>query len=364
MKQNNRYLSDNQEDQRSFENGNTNNEQEWVSVKSGKKKQHKIPKDTRKTYLLSVSAGLDYTKFREILHDWKEVCFDKNTWNGRIDMIFVDGAFIDKRLYNVQCTLKNLLDDSKEIMTNKSNLFVNMNNSFPEIATKHMAFTRNLINVESLETNNVLIIKPVGRGAYAGKDIVRVSNNLELTNAKELCKKYSNVIAVNYIRDPLLFYGRKFHIRSYMLITIHPFKAMLFNHSKILTAKKDYIDSEYNNKDIHDTHLSSTPKNIYFPEDLNIQQDKINSIISQMETITEYLGKLMSGRSHPYPESKYAFEVFGLDFLVTRSYNVILMEVNDRIGMSSIGPIDDKYSKFSQEYFSWIYENAIKPVFH
>lgn len=362
MKQSNRCLALNQEKSQLFYDGNSDNEQQWVSVKSGKKKPHKIPKDTRKTFLLSVSAGLDYTKLREILCDWKEVRFDTNAWNNHIDMIYVDGTFIDKRLYKVRCTLKNLLDDSKEVITDKSNLFINMQNNFPEITSKHMAFTQNLINVNSLETDEVMIIKPVGRGAYAGKDIVRVSNSVELTNAKELYRKYLKVIAVKYIRDPLLFDERKFHVRSYMMVTIHPFNVLLFNQSKILTAKDKYVDADYNNKDIHDTHLSSTPRNMYFPDDLNIPAENMKSVLAQMETITEHLGKLMIGRSHPFPESKYAFEVFGLDFLITQSFNVILMEVNDRVGMSSIGKIDDRYSKFSHDYFSWIYENAIKPV--
>jgi hypothetical protein len=342
---------------------NDDNNQRWVSVKSGRKKSHKSRIDTRKTYILSVSAGLDYMRLREILHDWREIRTNQLNTESHIDMIYVDGIYIDKRLYNVQCTLKNLLDNRKEIITDKSNLFFNMQETFPEIASKHLSFTQNLTDVKSLEMNDVMIIKPVGRGAFSGRDITIVTNNNGLDNAKALCSKYPKAIAVKYVRDPLLFDGRKFHIRSYMLITIQPFQVLLFDQSKILTAKDKYVDANYNNKGIHDTHISSTPRNLYFPEDLNIPKEKMKSVQTQMNTIVEHLGKLMFGQVYPYPESKHAFEVFGLDFLITQSFNVILMEVNDRVGMGSIGNIDEKYSKFSHDYFNWVYENAIKHIF-
>ena len=54
---------------------------------------------------------------------------------------------------------------------------------------------------------------------------------------------------------------------------------------RIFTAKKEYIQEDWNNTDIHDTHMKSTDKDYFFPEDFNninlnrhdINKDTINN---------------------------------------------------------------------------------------
>lgn len=333
----------------------------WTLVQYEKKR--------RKTFLLSVSAGLDYSQLRKQLCNWNEIYIHQVLQKSQnqeiiIDLIYIDGNHTNKSLYNVKCIMKNLLNDEKKVITDKANLYNNMKDAFPEITQKYFASTRNLEDVHTIQNGEVLIIKPVGRGLCSGKHITIITNDNELGKVKTINKKYNKCIATNYIKNPLLWNNKKFHVRSYMLVTSYPYTVKLFHRSKIFTARNNYVEGEYCNPHIHDTHISSTPKNIYFPEEFPATEDNKQKVIFQMNEVVHYLGKLMEIHAKPYPESKYAFEVFGIDFLITNTFDVIIMEVNDKIGLKCIGTIDQKYSDFSREYFKWIYDNAIVSVLH
>lgn len=348
---------------------------EWNIIKSDKKKGKRASNNKTSesnTYLISSSSGLDCTQLRKILNGcgWREINA-KSSLN-YVKFIYVDGGKIDKGLYHIKCVLKSLINEKKEIITNKANLYFAMQKYFPDATEKYLAKTRLLKDVTEINDNEILIVKPVGRGACSGKDILRITQNVQLS----LCQreysghsfdKYLSVIAVDYIRNPLIindaiFNGKKFHIRTYMLVTTEPFNVILFNKSKILTAKEKYIDGDYDNANIHDTHLSSTEKNLYFPNDLHIDDSDKEKIILQINDVANYLKELLRNNTQPYPEAKFGFEVFGLDFLITSEFKVILMEVNDRIGIRSACEMDNTYSDFSRDFFSWIYENAIKTI--
>lgn len=334
----------------------------WKIVEKTRRRKKQNIKSSQKTFHLSVSAGLDYGQFRKVLSDWNEISI-REIHHYKIDLIYVDGGHNDKRLYNIMCILKSLINDKKNVITNKWNLFVNMQNRFPIETEKHMVQTRLLEEIKEIQEDEILLIKPIGRNAFAGKDILCVTKMEELNNAKEKLKNYQQVMAVNYIKNPLLIDEKKFHIRSYMLVTTHPYEVVLFNKSKILTAKEKYQQGDYYNKNIHDTHVSSTTINRYFPFDMTMDDMKKEHILKQMNDIVLMLKEILRNNAEPYPESKYGFEVFGIDFIVSDDYTVYLIEVNDKIGMKSANDGDKKYSEFSHEYFKWIYENAIEPIF-
>lgn len=335
--------------------------EDWKIVEKTKRGKKQNIKSSQKAFHVSVSAGLDYGQLRKIMQDWKEI--NNYEINKKIDFIYVDGGHNDKRLYNIHCTLKSLINDKKTVVTNKWNLYLNMKQYFPEETKQHLAYTRTLDEIKEIQDDEILLIKPIGRNAFSGRDIVCVTKIDELKEAQTKLKNYQQVMAVNYIKNPLLIDGKKFHIRSYMLVTTHPYEVFLFHKSKILTAKEKYQNGDYYNKNIHDTHVSSTILNRYFPMDMIMEEEKKEHILKQMKNIVSMLKEILRNNVEPYPESKYGFEVFGIDFLITDDLNVYVIEVNDKIGMKSASDGDKKYSEFSYEYFKWIYENAIEPIF-
>ena len=100
----------------------------------------------------------------------------------------------------------------------------------------------------------------------------------------------------------------------------------------------------------------------------------LSSVMKQMKEITFCASEIAKKTMKPYSESDHAFEVFGVDFLVTSDLQVNLLEINERIGIKPCGiekngfdpikgPWSSEYTKFSEEFFNWIYLSVIQPVF-
>ncbi len=142
-----------------------------------------------------------------------------------------------------------------------------------------------------------------------------------------------------------------------------------------MTAKLPYVDGDYGNSDIHDTHAGTTDYNIWFPEDFPTANGAERAlvcthIISQIQSCLDVVAKILAPNAKPYDGCADAYEVLGCDFLVTADHCVKLLEINDHTGFApcgvknfdpSKGPWTDDFNKFSADYFAWVYKNAIAP---
>lgn len=284
----------------------------------------------------------------------------------------------DTRYYNTECFIMNILSSEKNIIANKYQLYINFNKYFPKECEKYMAKSWNFTtflkhhtkvkeiihqNTDDTHFKYVYIVRPVGVGAFSGKDIFIVYNKKTLDNSKKIIGKYENTIISNYITNPMLFEGRKFHLRTYFLVaTINgKYKTYFYELYELFTAEKQYNNNDFLDKDIHDTHFKSTPRDIQCPYDLEPDLQKIfnNKIYPKMQDCMFYISKMMEKYTIPYPQSKNAFEVFGCDFLVKDNYDVILMEINDKTGFT-MHKIEKKI-EFSKRYFNVINDLIIQP---
>ena len=325
-------------------------------------------------------SGLDLSQFEKVLEE-NNFVRPSGTNDNNFDFVWVETVYsngnymYDKNMYKMKAYLKSILDDKKKIITDKDLLYKNM----PEdVRSKHMAHT---FNISELKQGEVYIIKPVGRDAQSGKDItvIKYTTNQSLSQIKNiidsLLKFHPKVIINRYINNVLLFKNKKFHFRMYLLVRQQtqtlPFHYSLFNKGKILTAKLPYKDEDYSNKFIHDTHTKSTDDDYIFPTDCE-SLFNCEKLFEQMHFISSNCANLIRD-AKSYPESKYAFEVFGLDFLVDVNNNVYLLELNDKIGYNSVFNVGihnyqnkrftKKYSEFSYDFFNWVYKQGIKDIF-
>ncbi len=103
---------------------------------------------------------------------------------------------------------------------------------------------------------------------------------------------------------------------------------------------------------------------------MKLSNDVLNFIFSQMDTICKSCAMIIKD-AQGYSETTTAFEVFGLDFLIGADYNVYLLEINDKVGYDSAlnkyGKYNSdyhtpEYTKFSNDYFNWVYKNGIKDI--
>ena len=338
------------------------------------------------TYAIEDKQGLDHTHLREILNEkaWKEVPIESKfadfAWVGAT--IGTDYLKYDEKIYAIRTILKNLLvgggvkgeTTNKDVITNKACLYENMKTKFPEIYEKYMPETRNLRDVKDIEKDykkdNAYIIRPIGPGAGGGAGVKVVTNNKELEEARHETRKYKNVIISEYIKNPMLHKGKKFHLRMYLMICVgKPFGPRgfcwhLWNKGKIVTAELPYEKGDWTNPRIHDTHFKSTPINLWFDKDLGKTTDETTNILAQMNEVLKAAAEILRPEAKVYSESKYGFEVFGVDFIITDDEKVKLIEINARHDYGKDDKVNPEgYKKFCAEFFDWINKYAISPVF-
>jgi hypothetical protein len=319
-----------------------------------------------------------------------------------------------KQYYNIACGLKTMLDiDSHRCITDKQSLANNIRDFAPELI-KDEAFPRHytLIDArEQLEKKNAkcaFIIKPSGRSFYGGRGIYVIANIRDLNEAMDKLRKMNTPQygISDYIWDVMTFHDpvddkrKKFHLRGYLLVfphsrvrekltklgTLSPNPPPdycewdMWNVCKILTARAEYIPT-ITNTDVTDTHASSTSENYFFPD----ESHRISNIPQFAELVHKQTTKIAQtilsfawSNLRIYSESIAAYEVFGLDFLIARntdnSPRVVLIEINDRVGMSGCGSnhpeirdltisSDQRYVDFSSRYFKWIFARTVIPFF-
>jgi hypothetical protein len=249
----------------------------------------------------------------------------------------------DTKYFQTKCWINNVLSDTKTYISNKANLYYNFCKHFPKQCLNYMSQTWNFkINPQQfltrvINSNEVFIVRPAGTGAFSGKGIVIIHDQQTFNEAIKTSKSYEKVIISKYVNDPLLFNGRKFHLRPYLLIGVVNGKYMtkFLDFYQLYTALKPYKNSDYGNPDIHDSHFRSTPQDYICPQDLpeELKARFNNDIYPNMRECMLLVSKMFAGHAKPYPEAKNAFEVFGCDFLVRDNNEVVLLEINDRINL-------------------------------
>jgi hypothetical protein len=359
--------------------------------------------EKQKTFAIHDKQGLNHTRLVDLLtdHKWKQV--DIKTPNADFAWVgaTVGGDFLryEESIYDIKTTLKNLLKGNgvkgfstsdpdypytKNVITDKAQLYVEMNKKCPEICKKYMAESWLLSDEKrvaeySEADDGVLIIKPLGVGAGGGEGIVYVTNKEELvefTNAVKRRKQSKDkgskeYLVSKYIRNPMLIEGKKFHLRMYFMVCMranHKSDWFLFEEGKIITAELPYKDADYMNKKIHDTHFKSTKKNRLFPEsrELGISDKEAKNIMQQMREVLRCAYDVYKPHIASTRESKYGFEVFGCDFMVTSDVGVKLLEINARhdYGVNDVKKeAPEVYERFCSDFWDWVYKHAIEPVF-
>ena len=359
--------------------------------------------EKQKTFAIHDKQGINHTRLVDILtdHKWKQV--DIKTPNADFAWVgaTVGSDFLryEESIYEIKTTLKNLLKGNgvkgystsdpdypytKNVITDKAQLYIELKKKCPETCKKYMAESWFLSDEKrvaeySEADDGILIIKPLGVGAGGGEGIVYVTNKEELTEFTNAFKRKKEkkdkgtkeYLVSKYIRNPMLIQGKKFHLRMYFMVCTRPNNKsdwFLFDEGKIITAELPYKDADYMNKKIHDTHFKSTTKNRLFPDsrELGISDKEAKSIMQQMREVLRCAYDVYKPHIASTRESKYGFEVFGCDFMVTSDGGVKLLEINARhdYGVNDVKKESPEvYERFCSDFWDWVYKNALEPIF-
>ena len=283
----------------------------------------------------------------------------------------INSLHINKYYYNMKKYFVNIFNiDILKHIINKFILLETIKKIAPNIYNINIPNTFKINDdVHKYKFPKWYILLPIY--SFGGNDIKYVNSKSALYDAIEFYnthknhknKTYSNdVIASEYITNPLLFKSYKFHLRLYYLVfyskNYNVFNLFyLHTFGKILTSGQAFTMNEnLFNKEVHDTHADTTNSNYYYPEhftDTNITlsdntpinkltiDTNIKKINRQIKLIMSIISNIMYNKRSEllYNTDTNAYHIFGVDIMIDDTHNNFtpkLIEVNIQPGFGYI----------------------------
>ena len=326
-----------------------------------------LPFEQPRTFAITGGTGLVLSCLESSLlaFNWKRVKENEMTPNSYVYFNYLEKMSSDLRRFapsavRIRCHYKNILPPTKMCIADKGKLYENVVAINPAYVAK--SWTEGFASMIPDDVKNtVLIIRPIGDYADSGYGVKVTSSKEEFDQALTLTKdevtgsegKLSSFIVSEYVMSPALYHSKKYHLRSFFIYRREGdnTRSCIFERSRIVTAKLPYVEGDWSNPLIHDTHSKTTDCNIF------VDTPNLGELCDILTTImNEHVVSV-------YDECKVGYEVFGLDILPTNS-GYILLEVNSRVGMKDLGDpagclYEDSFAKFSEDYFDWMLHIAL-----
>ena len=162
------------------------------------------------------------------------------------------------------------------------------------------------------------------------------------------------IILQKYIENPLLYFGRKFDIRIWVLLT-HELKIYVFEEGHLKCCSVNY-ELHSNDTFCHLTNYSFQKYNANFgkyelgneasfidlQKNIDINYNKTvnfkNDIFPKIVDIIKLSFESVKYKINPL-NRKYTFEIFGFDFMLDYEFNPFLIEVNTNPGLEESSPL-------------------------
>lgn len=256
--------------------------------------------------------------------------------------VYLDGHHVyDKANYGLKSAMRNISDDAKKQVTLKSHLTEALGSKeyWPE--THIIQAGGGTPNI--FMTGNRYFLKP-DKG-FSGAGIKIVADGSALEQHLKTNKKYETWVAQEYVEDPHLYKGRKYHIR--VLFLVNNTGSYMFSKMPVYLAEREY-DKDSENMAVHITHYTSTQEPLY--ADQLEDGDLLGRINAAAETegttahpslyyhikegvMTALKDVVNAFKPGCYGESPECYEILAADFTMNNDGGIYLLEVNDKIGL-------------------------------
>lgn len=248
---------------------------------------------------------------------------------------------------SIHCLIKNTMND-KQIIKILSK---------PELPKMFSDMVPKTLNMSTaVLPSGIWIAKPEGRASYSGRGMAIVQTQSEFDTWKAECKSQSWItggVISQYIQNPKLIQGRKFHYRVHILMTTWN-TISIFPLSHVVTARDEYKNSDFGNKAIHDTHAKST---------IGMITENISDIPGMSDMLTEIANRLLTLPTSVWPDQDFGYIVFAPDILRDDDDKLHLLEINTRPGMLLATDWDFKARlQYETQYQHWEFQ-AVKAAF-
>lgn len=295
-----------------------------------------------------------------------EIFNERGNWiassDDNVDLFIREGPSHtkDRKLWNVRSKVANAIDPASSLIQQKDTHreFVDEKYQYmlPE-QTEINLLAKKDFNPEDyrgfIEKHGVVILKPVDGW---GGNLITVHDDYESFRARmtqiyrekqqdgfaqRKSKEHGfsnrlNWVVEEYLQNPMLYDQRKFHGRVYFIFHVDPNgkkHAYLYDRIRIAVADDEYVNGDWTNKRIHDTHFvlsEAGPKVVYLDD--AVEDDVYYYVKEELSELFTSIAKNMKGDC--YKESNYCYQVFGADIMLAASGSVRLLEINNQPGFN------------------------------
>ena len=345
--------------------------------------------DVYKIFPFTICLTLSHHSFEEQLENFKILFKNINKYTPKSDIIFSTqfNALLNRTIGSIQTiNIPKTFNSGKNIWIIKP---VNLNrgrcikvfNDLDLIINEMKSIQMNR-KIQIIESNN---INNNNNNNYSNNYIHTQRNYSHYQNQNNSPEKGLNnsikceyIMIQKYLEKPLLYQGRKFDIRIWVMFITN-------RHNEVYIFKEGHLKAtslKYNpdSKDlfVHLTNYSVQKHNIYFSKieigneipfyEFQKELDRKNSgknfikdIYPKIVRIIRLTGGAAVQGKMNYFNAKNCFEIFGYDFILDENYKPYLLEINSNPGLEISSPlisqllprmIDDAFKLTIDEEFS------------
>ena len=265
------------------------------------------------------------------------------------DYLRLDGKHygdVSNRKY--KALLKNIVNDKKKILTVKSQLYKTLGNKgyFPNTFIFDHPQQLETIEKKLFSEDRAWIFKP--DNAFSGEGIV-ISRKKDFPKLRlNSGKKFKRWSVQEYIENPMLIEGKKFHLRVLFLYRASDIdgkkgNSFWFKHIPVYLAKKNFVYDNFEDEEIHISHYSEEQEALYL-EDLNFNRKQLTSILMQLKIIMLDLADNLKANCYE-GDCLRCYEMFGVDLMLTDDMELKLIEFNSKIGLKEFTKDSFKFNQ-------------------
>ena len=189
--------------------------------------------------------------------------------------------------------------------------------------------------LKSLKKDKTYIVKPIPGFAGDGIKVFRGSDGIKehIDIVEKKTKKRDKWIVQDYIEEPLLLKGRKFHMR--IMILLVGGNAYFYKDFLVYPARKEFTLDDLS-EEVHDTHgtLTESYEKSMFPAEY-IDMAYTKEIYIQIANLFIGLKKIGLFEHKCYKDSEKCYQLFGADIMITKDYQVKCLEINYKPGLTN-----------------------------
>jgi hypothetical protein len=299
--------------------------------------------DTGRRYC-AVSAFVGAKYISESLPGWTEVS-PTDSVTAPVDFFYYDGrSHIAKQYYSVRARVRYWLDSVN--IWDKAKLHTILGECAPDTICRTIIFNDTTKDPPQLPPGVWMVRSNLGavgsksRAVDNQRDFMSAVSDFTRDTGKDARRK-DVIMASEYIADPMLYQGKKFHLRCYVILAVYGHgptatrRAWMIKQGIIIPAAVAYVRGDWSNQEVHDSHGHDNADLVYFHEATPNADLDIPLLTAKCADVLSHALECVMPTVTNYPECGHiGYEVSGADIMFTSDGNAKIIEIN---GAPAIG---------------------------